>query len=460
MTGLTPHYGLSRIVAGDNLSDDGYKFTEDDRGLIDRLLYLGVEGHRHTGAVAAGVNPISAATLVASLTGGTIPAGTRVYYKYTHVDANGFETAASPQAFVDTPAPILEPAAAAISYSSTGGVLLPGVYYYALTAYTSVNTQETKGITPAYVTVPVGTSTNKITLSLPSLPAGATGFNIYSKKPGASRYNYLSSVVPSGATTFIDTGAIVENCNRTVPIRNNTNAANSVTVTHPGAVPVGSTWKLYRTYGTGQFDSSLLHWIVEETFETSGIIKPSYQDVGNATSSGAPPTVSQSVGSPSKINIANGTDITGNLPLGLIAFPVVYTFFWPGQLAVTTGTMVWTCEHPNMKIIGCRAVLGAGATPAATAVLVDVNRATASGGAFTTIYTTQANRPTVAVAGQRGVRTVPDVTALVQGDMVTVDIDQVGGGAGTDRDLTVQIYGVAYGYSATASFDPATPNIP
>lgn len=458
MSGSTNHYGLERLGAGDDLSDNGFKYTDADRQAMDRLLYIGAESHHHDGAVPVVNDPTDAPVAVLDPTGGTIPAGTRVYYRYTWVDVNGFESAASAEGFVDTDLPVAEPAAPQLSFLTTGGTLLPGVYYYIVTAYTDVNTNESKAIAPAYLTIPIGSATNKVTINFPSLPSGADGLNIYVKKPGEVRYNYLTSVdmtMPTPPTSFVDTGAIAENCNRTIPIRNTTNASNSITITVP-TVPVGSTWRLYRTYQTGLYQSSLLHWVVEETFETSGIITNVYEDVGNATTEGQPPSASQSIGSPAKIRLTDAAEVQGTLPMGRVGHPFEITFLVSGALTVTVGTAVWMCEYPTAKIVGCRAVLGRGFAPSAQAVLVDVNKSSATATpVFTTIYSTQANRPSVPVGAQFGTRTIPNSRYLVEGDMLTVDIDQIGGGATpTDRDLTVTVYGVAYGFDADVSFVP------
>ena len=46
------------------------------------------------------------------------------------------------------------------------------------------------------------------------------------------------------------------------------------------------------------------------------------------------------------------------------------------------------------------------------------------------MYTTQANRPTIATAGGGGqaqvVAALPDITAIAQNDRITVDTDQMG----------------------------------
>lgn len=455
MASSTNHYGLDQLVAGDDFTDNGYKFTNADRELIDRLLYLGAEGHHHSGADATVNDPTDPLAASVTESGGIIPAGTRVYYKYTWVDPNGFESAASPEAFVDTDQPVTEPAAATIGVATTGGTLLPGVYYYVLSAYTNVNTQETKAIAPTYFTVPIGSSTNTVTLHLPTLPAGADGFNVYVKKPGQVRYNWLAAVdmtVATPPTSYVDNGSVEEDCNRTIPTRNSTNGSNTVDLALPEAVPAGSTWKLYRTYVSGQYQSSLLHWVVEETFETSGVIIATYQDTGEPTVEGMPPSASQAIGSPEKVDLTDAAEVQGTLPMGRVEHPQIITFFWPGLVEAAEGTMVWVNEYPNLRIVGARATLAIDRSPNGQAVIVDVNRGTQEPTpSFSSIFANQAAQPKILVGEQQGDRATP-VTALaelVEGDMLTVDIDQAGEGATpTDYDLTISIYAVAYGFDA------------
>lgn len=443
--GSTDHYGLTRLVQGENFQQDGWKYTNEDRALIDRLLYLGAEAHRHTGAAGLPETP-GALGLTLGSSAGSLPAGSRIYYKHTLVDADGFESSPSTEVFVDTPAPLPEPSAAQLSVSTTGGSLLPGQYFYVLTAHTAVNTDETKALHPNYVTVPVGTSTNRITLTLPSRPAGATGFNIYRKKPGSGRYDFLASTTSTG--TYVDDGSVEEDCNRVVPTRNSTNSTNSVTA-NIGTVPVGYTWKLYRTLVAGFYDSALLHHVVEETSEGSGIITGSYLDLGLGTLPGKPPATGQIVASPSKVDLEDGAEVQGRLPMGLVsAFPVVATFRFPGPVELVNGTELYVIEFPQATIIGVRAALGRDFFPAAANVIVDVElyRAGATP-VWGTIFTDQATRPKVLVGEMIGARATPQVTELVAGDALTVNVEQIGGGATpTDEDLTVSILMYAYGW--------------
>lgn len=74
-----------------------------------------------------------------------------------------------------------------------------------------------------------------------------------------------------------------------------------------------------------------------------------------------------------------------------------------------------------------------GTAPTGQPLLVDVNL---NG---VTVFTTQANRPSIAAGAFKvAAGAVPDVTTLVEGDLLSVDIDQVGSGvAGSDLSVFV-----------------------
>ena len=108
----------------------------------------------------------------------------------------------------------------------------------------------------------------------------------------------------------------------------------------------------------------------------------------------------------------------------------VVTFNQPGVLSTGTGTQPFPFPFAA-TILG--AVASVTTAPTGAAIIVDVNLNGVS------IYTTQANRPTIA-AGNQTVTTmpVPDVTAVAQFATVTVDIDQIGSTI-AGSDLTVNV---------------------
>jgi len=459
MAGNTSHYRLQKLAQSDSFDLNGYKFTNADRDQIDRLLYQGAEGHRHTGTSTSTATPSTGPSATVSTTGGTLSSGLTIYYKYALVDIYGNETAASPETVVSTIASLLQPSSPTMTTQTTGGTHLPGNYFYVLSAFTGANTSETKALSPAYITVPVGTSTNKVVLTLPTLPSGASGFNIYRKGPGDLSYFFLASlnIGATPATTYTDNNSVTEDCNRSLPTSNTTNNTNKVRISYPGTtptIPAGYTWKIYRSFSNGIWDNTTLHWVVEETSVGSGIIVTYYDDVGNSTSGGRPQDATISVGQPTKILLTNSTEVQGSLPMGNVAgFPFEVTFAFSGTLSVQTGKSIWICEFPNFQVLTARAVLGLGSTPASASVIVDVNKI--SFGATptaVTMFANQASRPRVLVGATRGATAAPDSRfLLVAGDGITCDVDQVGGGATpTDNNLTIHIYGFAYGFPTTS----------
>ena len=87
------------------------------------------------------------------------------------------------------------------------------------------------------------------------------------------------------------------------------------------------------------------------------------------------------------------------------------------DLEVATNKMMIMAPF-NMTIIGIKAkVLTA---PTGAALILDINK---NG---TTLYTTQGNRPTIADGETSEVATLPDVVSISSGDIISIDIDQVG----------------------------------
>lgn len=70
--------------------------------------------------------------------------------------------------------------------------------------------------------------------------------------------------------------------------------------------------------------------------------------------------------------------------------------------------------------------------PTGAAIIVDVHK---NG---TTIFTNQAHRPQIAISATTGDATTIDVSGLVEGDALTIDIDQIGSTI-AGADLTVEV---------------------
>lgn len=434
MTSQTEHFGLTKLGPSEGIHAGTDRFASADRDVIDALLYASAL-HRHSGDPIADTAPESALVATAVAGAGTLPASTTISYCYTYTDPEDGETRQSPLTSITLPDPLVAPEAPTFSQQSIGGTLEPGQYFYVLSAYEGSSTVETKATNPVAVQIPAGTSTNTVTLTMPAVPAGADGFNIYRRGPSETHYQFLAS---TSASSYLDDGS-VSTSSRTLPPENTTNSTWGVQLDLPAAtptIPVDNLWNIYRTY-TSSFDDSHLVTLDEDT--------TTYTDVGNSTNAGSPPTVIGQDITPSKVLLTDAAEVQGSLPVGLIAgFPQTKEFILPGPVSASVGVVKWPIMFPEIEILGVKATLGVGSSPASVPVIADVNRYDSVATTTATIFTTQANRPTIPVGEEESPTAVPDVVAAVEGDYLTVDVDQAGGGATpTDSDLVVTVYFVA-----------------
>jgi hypothetical protein len=116
-----------------------------------------------------------------------------------------------------------------------------------------------------------------------------------------------------------------------------------------------------------------------------------------------------------------------------VAAEATYTqtvvFSKSGALTVAAGEG----RYPAMQdgtILAVRAAVGT--APTGASLIVDVNK---NG---TTIFTTQGNRPTITASSTSSAEATPAVTSLAEGDLLSVDIDQVGSTI-AGADLTVVV---------------------
>lgn len=113
----------------------------------------------------------------------------------------------------------------------------------------------------------------------------------------------------------------------------------------------------------------------------------------------------------------------------LLGAPEVISFSKTGVLSVAVGTFRWYAPRP-ITLLSVRASVGV--APTGAAVIVDVNE---NG---TTIFTTQSNRPEIAISGFTDVSGTIEEPAIAAANYLTVDIDQIGSTI-AGSDLTVQV---------------------
>ena len=113
--------------------------------------------------------------------------------------------------------------------------------------------------------------------------------------------------------------------------------------------------------------------------------------------------------------------------------PMSIDFSQGGVLAIGAGLARWY-NRTGRTLTFDSVTASVGTAPTGASIIVDVHK---NG---TTIYTTQANRPTIAVSTfVHDDTTAPNVTTIADNEYLTIDVDQVGSTiAGTD--LTVQVW--------------------
>lgn len=124
-----------------------------------------------------------------------------------------------------------------------------------------------------------------------------------------------------------------------------------------------------------------------------------------------------------------------------VEFPVeagiVFPFSYTGTLVVGVGKFrVYNDTGDTLTIRAVRITVNT--APTGATIICDISKGTGTG-ASTTIFTTQTNRPTIAISGfTSGKVTNMDVTSFPDGDYLSVDIDQIGSTI-AGADLTAQI---------------------
>lgn len=126
-------------------------------------------------------------------------------------------------------------------------------------------------------------------------------------------------------------------------------------------------------------------------------------------------------------------DLETDLTTALAAISSDHIAFFTHSGAATAGAGVGRYLFRDAAVI--TAVIAACNTaPAGADLILDINK---NG---TTIFTTQANRPRILDGAHATASTaVPDVTSVVPGDYLTVDIDQPGAPTPA-ADITVEVY--------------------
>lgn len=149
-----------------------------------------------------------------------------------------------------------------------------------------------------------------------------------------------------------------------------------------------------------------------------------------------------------KADLVGGLVPVNELPAGTSDAAIV-AFSLNGDLAIGQGTKRFYLPT-NATIQSVEVALAT--TPDTTAVIVDANK---NG---TTLFSTQANRPTVSPGSYHSGLKVPNVTSVSLGDYLTFDVDQIGSvGTGT-TDPTFISDTVQATQSSVSTYDVTVPS--
>lgn len=316
----TPNFGL-QILPANATPEEIEQYTNGDRILIDSVLYQGASAHRHDGAAVgspAAPDPgeVSLALYPAE---GYLAAGRLYWYRWTRVSAAGIETMPSAPVSVATPGPLDVPEAPTVAYLDTGGDCYPGAWAYAVTAYQGYFTADTTAARTVVANLEFGPGidpliTQQVVLTLPAVPSGATGLNIYRQIPGSTLMQYLASVpaVDCG-DPFFDTGGPSPIPERTLSNKDTSALGAKVRLTPTVPVPAGEKLRFYRQLGSnGGLWSQTFVGEMDDA-DVDGF----FEDLGGPTTSGTPPTRSFGFNNPPKIVLPDETE--GNLPVARLA---------------------------------------------------------------------------------------------------------------------------------------------
>lgn len=132
---------------------------------------------------------------------------------------------------------------------------------------------------------------------------------------------------------------------------------------------------------------------------------------------------------------------TGALPSAITVSPANFAnsvipseavFTLPGVVTTGNKTVRYYCETARTV---ANVVASVGVAPTGSSMIFDVNK---NG---TTIFTTQANRPTITASSFYDGSSVPDVTSFAAGDYITIDVDQVGSSVSGSNAVIKIVFG-------------------
>lgn len=433
MADITKRFGLTKLNrAADKLDYDNWSFGVRNREIIDRLLAYAVENHRHTGmppvTESEGI-PLLATKQQGS---GLLPSGAEILYRFARVSIDGNEGAASEVLAVQTPNQIAAPGSPRLTVDSGTGTLSPGFYMYSLSIFTEANQYETPTGATSTISLP---TQGRVQVLLPSLPAGATGFNVYRRGPLDDRQVFIGTTSGIPPDPFYDDGTRIPVPTRTTPARNSTNEHWFVELAAPFIPASGETIRWYRSYDRTNWNDTYIGVTNVQYFTDPGLqVKP-----------GGPARLSTYPGGAAALDFNNFDDPEGFMPPGMNIVPVEITYSIPGPVFAGHATYYWLCEYDRANIMSIRAQLGRGSTVDAQPLKISTLRRRTSQGSDVWVEIEQAQLqidPGNSMGFIQPIRPASGSTPqaryeLRSPDALRFDITQDGGGSHTDVDLVI-----------------------
>lgn len=294
MAGRTERFGFNTFGGGEggSISDDGFKFSSDDRRALDAIL-AAIERHNHH-LVAHGSSEAPGAPSVTVGADGYLEGGFEYFYRVALLNEDGSVGEAGDEASITLPAVLQSPdipAVANIEGSMPVGSLLPGVYYYGLTAHVGIQESPLSATVPAQVI-----ATGSVRLELPEFEDPADSYTVWRMGPGEPGFTRIGI---TDLLEFIDDGSVpADPCagspGHTPPDFNTGAAVYSVVVSLPAGLEAPFGWVIYRTDTSGLYDGQCVvervTAFVDEDDPESGVVT-SWSDVGDPLQGGTPRTV-------------------------------------------------------------------------------------------------------------------------------------------------------------------------
>lgn len=405
----TTTLGLTVLAHGENLSANGHAFTSKDPVTVDRLLRQLMD-HRHNGGTPAEEPAPDPPTLTETDVEGYLLPDTTYYYRVAELRGDLLiESPASASTWVTTSAGLTAPVITTddLAVVTTGGTLPPGMYQYAVTVYDTYYTLDSDCPSPVSLMLsPMDGDEQQIEITLPPLPSGADGWNIYRRSPGALTFQLIDTLVGEQVSPFVDDG--LPDQSRVLPTRNMSAWKRTVTVEKPAGIT--GPWVVYRSRDDTDWTGSFLANVdaVETELTDTGLANDFMAPVESFTAYWNPGLVrgDEIVETAQVVELrSSGTAATGSL----------------GE---------WVCPYTTAHLVAGSAYIAAGTTPVTQSLLASVQQW--NGATWDDLFEVE-----ITSAAATGTAAPDPVVELAAGDRLRVNVTQVGDG--TDQDLVVQL---------------------